>query len=134
MFSELIQAVIVRFVDIGGIFDHHSLNFLFTMNTSYILTTIIYMGKQAGWKYFIWQTFSNTPKNIIIFALLGGHLNPAVTLGFCITGNTKWWKLPIYSIVQLAGAFVAAAAQFGIYHGKYLVISKQENKCCKLIE
>ena len=53
MFSELIQAVIVRFVDIGGIFDHRSLNFLFTTNTSYILTTIIYMGKQAGWKYYI---------------------------------------------------------------------------------
>jgi hypothetical protein len=35
MFSELIQAVIVRFVDIGGIFDRHSLNFLFTMKTSY---------------------------------------------------------------------------------------------------
>ncbi|XP_052099985.1 aquaporin-10-like [Mytilus californianus] len=46
----------------------------------------------------------------------GGHLNPAVTLGFCIMGKTAWWKWPLYSIAQLAGSFVAAAVQFGIYH------------------
>jgi len=30
-----------------------------------------------------------------------------------------WFKWPFYAIAELAGAFVAAAVQYGIYYGKY---------------
>lgn len=38
----------------------------------------------------------------------GGHLNPAVTLGFLIAGKTSLALLPIYFIAQLLGAIVGA--------------------------
>uniref|UniRef100_A0A8C3UMI0 Aquaporin 9 n=1 Tax=Catharus ustulatus TaxID=91951 RepID=A0A8C3UMI0_CATUS len=46
----------------------------------------------------------------------GGHINPAVSLAMCVTGRLKWTKLPIYILAQLLGAFVGAAAVFGIYY------------------
>ncbi len=38
----------------------------------------------------------------------GGHINPAVTLGLCLAGNTPWALLPIYLAGQLAGAMLGA--------------------------
>lgn len=49
----------------------------------------------------------------------GGHINPAVSLAMCVTGRLKWTKLPIYILAQLLGAFVGAAAVFGIYYSEY---------------
>lgn len=49
----------------------------------------------------------------------GGHINPAVSLAMCVAGRLKWTKLPIYILAQFLGAFVGAAAVFGIYHGEY---------------
>ncbi|XP_033750277.1 aquaporin-9-like [Pecten maximus] len=46
----------------------------------------------------------------------GGSLNPAVTLALCLSGRVPWFKWPFYSIAELAGAFTAAAVQFGIYY------------------
>lgn len=38
----------------------------------------------------------------------GGHLNPAVTLGFCLAGKTAWNLAPIYFAGQMIGAIVGA--------------------------
>lgn len=51
----------------------------------------------------------------------GGHINPAVSLAMCATGRLKWTKLPFYILAQFLGAFVGAAAVFGIYYGEYIV-------------
>ncbi|XP_071951993.1 aquaporin-7-like isoform X2 [Antedon mediterranea] len=45
----------------------------------------------------------------------GGHLNPAVTLGFACIGRLPWKKVPVYMLGQFLGAFIAAACVFGIY-------------------
>ncbi|XP_009319855.1 PREDICTED: aquaporin-9 isoform X2 [Pygoscelis adeliae] len=50
----------------------------------------------------------------------GGHINPAVSLAMCVTGRLKWTKLPIYILAQLLGAFVGAAAVFGIYYDAFM--------------
>ncbi len=39
----------------------------------------------------------------------GGHLNPAVTLGFCLTKKTAWAVAPFYLAGQMVGAFIGAA-------------------------
>lgn len=49
----------------------------------------------------------------------GGHINPAVSLAMCVTGRLKWTKLPIYILAQFLGAFIGAAAVFGIYYSEY---------------
>jgi glycerol uptake facilitator protein len=38
----------------------------------------------------------------------GAHLNPAVTLGLAINGNTAWANVPIYWAGQFLGAFIGA--------------------------
>lgn len=46
----------------------------------------------------------------------GGHINPAVSFAMCLFGRMKWYKLPFYVGAQFLGAFVGAAALFGIYY------------------
>src|ERR1700733_5042287 len=36
----------------------------------------------------------------------GGHLNPAVTLGFCLAKKTAWELVPLYLSGQFIGAFI----------------------------
>ena len=38
----------------------------------------------------------------------GAHLNPAVTLGFAIAGNTPWSDVPEYFAGEFVGAFIGA--------------------------
>lgn len=49
--------------------------------------------------------------------VLGGHINPAVTLAMCICGRLPWRKFPIYMLAQFVGAFLASALCFGVYKG-----------------
>ncbi|XP_068060220.1 aquaporin-9 isoform X2 [Anomalospiza imberbis] len=53
----------------------------------------------------------------------GGHINPAVSLAMCVTGRLKWTKLPIYILAQFLGAFIGAAAVFGIYYNAFMEYS-----------
>ena len=45
----------------------------------------------------------------------GAHLNPAVTLGFALIGNTDWADVPKYLAGEFAGAMIGAALVFGAY-------------------
>ena len=38
----------------------------------------------------------------------GAHLNPAVTLGFAVIGNTEWSDVPKYLAGEFVGAFIGA--------------------------
>jgi glycerol uptake facilitator protein len=38
----------------------------------------------------------------------GAHLNPAVTLGFAVIGNTEWGDVPKYLAGEFVGAFIGA--------------------------
>ncbi|HEX6509011.1 MAG TPA: MIP/aquaporin family protein [Chloroflexota bacterium] len=52
--------------------------------------------------------------------LSGAHLNPAVTLAFAAVGRFPWSKVIPYIIAQVAGAFVAAAILWAVYHGAFM--------------
>ncbi|XP_006112528.1 aquaporin-9 isoform X3 [Pelodiscus sinensis] len=56
----------------------------------------------------------------------GGHINPAVSLAMCATGRLKWTKLPFYILAQFLGAFVGAAAVFGVYYDAFMNYSGGE--------
>ena len=45
----------------------------------------------------------------------GAHINPAVTLGFAISGQFDWAMVPGYIIAQLLGAFVGAVLVYLAY-------------------
>jgi glycerol uptake facilitator protein len=44
----------------------------------------------------------------------GNHINPAVTLGFAVTGKFPWSRVPAYIGAQLVGAVIGAAAIIGV--------------------
>jgi glycerol uptake facilitator protein len=45
----------------------------------------------------------------------GAHLNPAVTLGFAVIGNTAWSDVPKYIGGEFVGAFIGACLVFAAY-------------------
>jgi glycerol uptake facilitator protein len=45
----------------------------------------------------------------------GAHINPAVTIGFAITGQFDWAMVPGYIIAQFLGAFVGAVIVYLAY-------------------
>jgi aquaglyceroporin related protein len=49
----------------------------------------------------------------------GAHLNPAVTLCFCIFRKFSWKKLPVYAAAQVLGALLAAAVVYGNYKSAF---------------
>jgi len=57
----------------------------------------------------------------VMFAVLavgqfsGAHLNPAVTLGFAVIGNTDWSDVPKYLIGEFAGAMLGASLVAAAY-------------------
>jgi aquaporin Z len=48
----------------------------------------------------------------------GCHLNPAITLGLCVSGRFKWRDLPIYVAAQLVGGVIASAVLLAILKGQ----------------
>jgi glycerol uptake facilitator protein len=55
----------------------------------------------------------------------GAHLNPAVTITLAAFRGFPWSKVIPYCIVQIAGAFVAAALVFWNYHPAFLKADPQ---------
>jgi glycerol uptake facilitator protein len=45
----------------------------------------------------------------------GAHLNPAVTFGFAVIGNTPWSDVPKYIAGECVGAFIGALIVFAAY-------------------
>jgi len=58
--------------------------------------------------------------------LSGGHINPAVTIGFAIEGTTKWEDVPYYILGQFAGAIVGAVLCWLVYLGQFNLNADEE--------
>jgi glycerol uptake facilitator protein len=55
---------------------------------------------------------------IAVFAVAqfsGAHINPAVTLGFAVIGNTDWSDVPKYLAGEFSGAFIGACLVWAAY-------------------
>ncbi|KAF6739785.1 Aquaporin-10 [Oryzias melastigma] len=56
----------------------------------------------------------------------GAHLNPAVSLSFCILGKVKWGRLLPYSFFQVLGAYMASAMVYLVYYDAIMEYSGGE--------
>lgn len=73
-------------------------------------------GSQAG----LWQVAIVWGSGVAFAAycvggVSGAHINPAMTIALAVWGRFSWSKVGPYIVVQMAGAFLAAAALFVIY-------------------
>jgi glycerol uptake facilitator-like aquaporin len=50
----------------------------------------------------------------MIGPLSGGHINPAVSFVMAMKGDLPWFKLPVYIMAQLLGAYVALVVYRGV--------------------
>lgn len=57
------------------------------------------------------------PSLLVFFFAVGAHLNPAVTLSFCVLGQVPWTRLVPYSLSQVFGAYVASGIVYLVYYG-----------------
>lgn len=64
-----------------------------------------------------WQGGRSTDVGSLFSIREGAHLNPAFSLTMCLLGQFPWFKLPIYSLVQIVGAFCAAGTTYIVYYG-----------------
>ncbi|CAK6960710.1 aquaporin-10a [Scomber scombrus] len=48
--------------------------------------------------------------------ITGAHLNPAVTLSFCVLGKAQWGRLVPYCLSQLLGAYMASGLVYLVYY------------------
>ena len=49
--------------------------------------------------------------------VLGGHINPAVTITMAVFRRLPWKKVPVYLAAQSLGSFLASACIYGVYKG-----------------
>jgi len=73
-------------------------------------------GQNAGWVVitFGWG-FAVMAGVFAVGQFSGAHINPAVTLGNAVIGNTDWADVPKYLIGQFLGAFIGAVLVFLAY-------------------
>jgi glycerol uptake facilitator protein len=72
--------------------------------------------QNSGWIVITWGWAMGVA--IAVFAVgqfSGAHLNPAVTLGFAVIGNTEWEDVPKYLAGEFAGAFIGACLVAAAY-------------------
>nr|CAH8867637.1 unnamed protein product [Trichobilharzia regenti] len=50
-----------------------------------------------------------------------GHINPAITLAFCVIGKVPFRRVPLYTICQIIGGFLGAVVIFFVYREKILM-------------
>ncbi|XP_051999830.1 aquaporin-10a [Xyrauchen texanus] len=53
----------------------------------------------------------------------GAHLNPAVSMSFCVLGDLPWKRLLPYSLTQILGAYLASGLVYLIYYDAIMEFS-----------
>ncbi len=65
--------------------------------------------ENSGWIVITWGWAMGVMVGVFAVAQFSGaHLNPAVTFGFAVIGNTEWSDVPKYLVGEFAGAMIGA--------------------------
>lgn len=94
LLSELIGTMILILLG-DGVVANVLLNKSKGQNSGWIVIT-------AGWGFAVAMAV------YAVGFIAGAHINPAVTVGMAVAGNTEMGDVPMYLIGQFAGAFIGA--------------------------
>jgi glycerol uptake facilitator protein len=73
-------------------------------------------GQNSGWIVITWGWGMAVMLGVFAVAQFSGaHLNPAVTLGFAVIGNTDWGDVPAYLAGEFIGAMIGAFLVWAAY-------------------
>ena len=90
--------------------------------------TAVLMGAQSGlWQVAVVWGVAIMLAIYMVGAISGGHINPAVTVAFAVSGRLSWRLVLPYVVAQVGGAFLAAALLFVLF-GPYLAMIEQEKQ------
>ncbi|CAD6198183.1 unnamed protein product [Caenorhabditis auriculariae] len=98
--SEFVGTFLLCFIGLCNVAQFHLGRGVFT----------VWIGVNIGWGFAIMFAVMATAR------FSGGHLNPAVSLLLWSLGHLKLGYVFLYSIAQVAGAFVASLAMYGYYY------------------
>jgi len=79
----------------------------------------LFMGSQDPWLVYLGWGLGCMFGVYWSAGVSGGHINPAVTLGMCVTGRTPWKKFVPYAFFQTCGAFWASFMVYIIYWDQF---------------
>ncbi|XP_064629779.1 aquaporin-7-like [Lineus longissimus] len=90
---------------------------LLTLGNCTVAQTVLFPRSAAGflsinWGYGLAVGFAV----YISFKASGGHVNPAITLGFAVLGLVKWRRVPLYFLAQILGAFASSPVVYGFFY------------------
>lgn len=69
----------------------------------------------GDWQSINWGFGLGLMLGVYVAGNSGAFLNPAVTLTSCVLRKMPWRRLPVYTIAQILGAFLAAGVVYGNY-------------------
>lgn len=76
-------------------------------------------GQNSGWIVITFGWGLGVAVGVYAALSSGGHLNPAVTLGFAAEGLIEWGKVPQYLLGEFLGAFIGALLVFLAYYSHW---------------
>jgi glycerol uptake facilitator protein len=76
-------------------------------------------GQNSGWIVITMGWGMAVMVGVYAAASSGGHLNPAVTIGFAAEGLIEWGDVPQYLIGEFLGAFIGATLVFIGYYSHW---------------
>lgn len=64
---------------------------------------------------------------IVVAAVSGGHINPAITVALAVYKRFPWREVPLYITAQVAGGTVGAFVLYAIYRGPIIAFEEANN-------
>jgi glycerol uptake facilitator protein len=64
---------------------------------------------------------------VVVAAVSGGHINPAITVALAAFGRFPWREVPLYVVSQISGGFVGALVLYFLYQGPITAFEEANN-------
>ncbi|KAJ2898187.1 uncharacterized protein MKZ38_004113 [Zalerion maritima] len=80
-----------------------------------VAQVVLSSGEKGNYQSISWGWGIGVMLGVYVAGKSGGHINPAVTLSFCVFRKFPWRKFPVYMLAQILGAMAGAFIVYGNY-------------------